>query len=267
MTVAYLAAEGVAYEAGRLAAAFGIPAIGLLCLIIGLVDRSRSRRRPPAYPAQYPQGYSVNPGYPYPPPGYPASPYPAYPGYAPGYAPRPRTPKSATTLITVGTVLLAFGILGNLVVNAERLGESHRAGSSLRVGDCITESDYRAERFDSTPSRGCADPATTYELAFKGGASDTCPDGKREHSVYDRFTNSSTILCFAVNLKEGQCYLMISDGDAMTIRLGDCGKSNRVQVRVGKRIEGSTDKTQCPPGEKGIGYPVPARVYCLARAD
>lgn len=264
MTVACLAAGGAAYEAGRLAAAFGIPAIGLLCLIIGLVDRARSRRRPPAYPP----GFPVNPGYPYPPPpGYPGAPYPTHPGYAPGYAPRPRTSKSATTLITVGAVLLGFGILGNLAANAARLGEPHRAGTSLRVGDCITESDYKTKRFDSTPSRGCNDPAATYELAFKGGASDTCPDGKREHSVYDHFSNGSTVLCFAVNLKESRCYLMISDGDAMTIRLGDCGQSNRVQVRVGQRIEGSTDKTQCPPGEKGIAYPVPARVYCLARAD
>ncbi len=23
----------------------------------------------------------------------------------------------------------------------------------------------------------------------------------------------------------------------------------------------------CPPGDKGIGYPIPARVYCLAKAD
>ncbi|OBJ06205.1 hypothetical protein A5646_16515 [Mycobacterium sp. 1245499.0] len=262
MTVASLASEGAAYEAGRLVAALGIPAIGLLCLIIGLVTRSRGRRRPPAYP-QYPPSFPAGPGYPYPPPGYPAPPYPAYPGYAP----RPRTPKSATTLITIGAVLLAFGIFGNLAVTAARLGKSHRADTSLRVGDCITESDYKAQRFDSTPSRGCADPAATYELAFKGGASDSCPDGKREHSVYDRFTTDTRILCFAVNLKEGQCYLMLSDGEAMTIRLGDCGRSNRVQVRVSRRIDGSTDRTQCATDEKGVGYPVPARVYCLVRAD
>ncbi|OBB95390.1 hypothetical protein A5782_07015 [Mycobacterium sp. 852002-40037_SCH5390672] len=241
----------------------GIPAIGLICLIVGLVERSRSRRRSPAYPPQYPPGFPT--GYPYPPPsaGYPAAPYPAYPGYAPGYAPRPRTPKSATTLITIGAVLLALGTFGN----AAR-GLTGRGGdSSLQVGDCISESDYKAQRFDATPSRGCIDPAATYELAFKGGASDTCPDGKREHSVYDRFTTDAMILCFAVNLKEDHCYLMISDGDAMTIRLGDCGRSNRVQVKVNRRFEGSTDRTQCPPDSKGLGYPVPARVYCLVRAD
>jgi hypothetical protein len=262
VTVAYIAAEGAAYEAGRLVAAVGIPAIGLFCLVVGLVERARSRRRQSGYP-QYPPGFPANPGYPYPPPGYPAPPYPAYPGYAP----RPRTPKSATALITIGAVLLTFGILGNLAVTAARLATSHRAGTSLRVGDCISESDYKAERFDSSPSRGCADPAATYELAFKGGASDSCPDGKREHSVYDRFTTDTMILCFAVNLKEGQCYLMLSDGDSMTIKLGDCGTSNKVQVRVSRRIDGSTDKTQCATGEKGVGYPVPARVYCLVRAD
>jgi hypothetical protein len=53
----------------------------------------------------------------------------------------------------------------------------------------------------------------------------------------------------------------------MTIKLGDCGTSNRVQVRVSRRIDGSTDRTQCATDEKGVGYPVPARVYCLVRAD
>lgn len=263
MTVAYLAAEGVAYEAGRLAAAFGIPAIGLLCLIIGLVDRSRSRRRPPAYPAQYPQGYSVNPGYPYPPPGYPASPYPAYPGYAPGYAPRPRTPKSATILITIGAVLLVLGIFGN----AARVLTGHRADALLGVGQCITESDYAADHFDVPANGGCADPANTYELAFKGSASEGCPDGKQEHSIYERTSNHTTLLCFMINLRQDQCYQVIRDGEAVSMKPDDCSESIPMHVRVSQRIDGSSDKTRCPPGSKGIAYPVPARVYCLARAD
>jgi len=78
-----------------LAAAFGIPLIGLICLVIGLWDRSRSRRQ-------------AHPGYPYPPrpsmgyPGpYPGPPYAAYP---PHIYPQQRTGKSATALIIIGAV-------------------------------------------------------------------------------------------------------------------------------------------------------------------
>ncbi|BBY13251.1 hypothetical protein [Mycobacterium marseillense] len=262
MTVAHLAAEGAAYEAGRLLFSLGGPAIGLVCLVVGLVERARSRRRPLAYP-QYPPSFPVNPGYPFPPPGYRAPPYPAYPGYAPGSAPRPRTPKSATILITIGAVLLVLGIFGN----AARVLIGHRADALLRVGQCITESDYAADHFDVPANGGCANPANTYELAFKGGASESCPDGKREHSIYERTSNHSTLLCFMINLRQDQCYQVIRDGKAVSMKPDDCNKSSPMHVRVSQRIDGSSDKTRCPPDSKGIAYPVPARVYCVARAD
>lgn len=207
--------------------------------------------------------------------GYPG-PYPApppYPGYPPAVPPRPTAGKSATTLITIGIVLLGLGGL-NLFFHAARAVSSQAERSrntSMQVGECVNESTFKAEHFASRPDNDCANPAAVYELAFKGGPSATCPDGKRDHSVYDRFTDDDSILCFAFNLKEGQCYrvpsLDAADTD-MTMRLDDCQPhSGAPQVKVVQRIDGSTDKTQCPQGSKGIGYPVPARVYCLARAD
>lgn len=258
VVVAYLAsAEDSAVHAGGLMFLLGLPTAGLICLVIGLWELSRGRRKqpPPAYP--YPPG---------PPPqaiGYPGWPHPGYP---PGAPPRPRTSKSATTLITVGLVLVALGGFG-IVSHAARAISSQKDESLLRVGDCISESDYRANRFDARLISGCSDPAATYELAFKGNASDSCPDGKREHSIYERASNHSTTLCFLINLQQGRCYLYISDGEAVSLRPGDCGDSNRVQVKIVQRIDGSTDKTQCPQGSKGVSYPEPARVYCLARAD
>ncbi|MGD1169570.1 hypothetical protein ACKUVQ_17345 [Mycobacterium seoulense] len=271
MTVVQLASEGPDVLAGRMIFLFGLPAIGLICLIIGLRERSRSRRQSPSYPPRY------NAGYPYPPAppptGYPGA-YPVpppYPGYPPAVPPRPRTSKSATTLITIGIVLLTLGGLG-VLGNVARAVSSHaeRArNTSMQVGECVDESTFKAEHFTSRPDNDCANPAAVYELAFKGGPSATCPDGKRDHSAYDRFTEDSSILCFAFNLKEGQCYQMPNPGAAdMTMRLGDCeSHSGAPQVKVVQRIDGSTDKTQCPPESKAVSYPQPPRVYCLARAD
>lgn len=272
MTVAYLAADRPGLLAGELIFTFGLPATGLICLIAGLLERSRSHRRfPPPYQLGYP--YPPAPptpmGYPGP---YPAQqPYPAYPGYPPAVPPRPRTSKSATTLITVGAVLLGLGGL-NILLNVPRAvsREGERArNTSMQVGECITESTFKAERFSSRPDNDCANPSAVYELAFKGGPSAACPDGKRDHSVYDRFTDDDSILCFALNLKEGQCYQIQNPGAPdMTMRLGNCQSHTGVpQVKVAQRIDGSTDKTQCPQGSKAESYPEPARVYCLARAD
>lgn len=263
MIVAYLASDGSAAEhAGRLMFVLGVPAIGLACLIIGVWERSRNRRRSIPQPPLY------HPGYPPPPPatGYPYAAPPPYPGYPPAVPPRRPTSKSAITLITIGAVLLGLGGL-NMFFHAARALSEHRGDSLLQVGDCISENDYEAHRFDARPSSSCTDPAATYELAFKGDASASCPDGKREHSIYEHVSNHSTTLCFMINLQQGRCYLFISDGEAVSLRPGDCGDPNRIQVKVAQRIDGSTDKTQCPPGDKGVSYPEPARVYCLARAD
>lgn len=242
MTVAYLASPGSPAEtAGHLLALFGIPATGLVGLVVGLRQRSRSRRQSPSYPPPY------HAGYPYPPlppaPGYPgAYPAPPHPGYPPAFPPRPKPGKSGTALIITGAVLLALGGLG-IVGNLARVLSQRGGESLLPVGDCITESDYTADHFDARQSGGCTDLAATYELAFKGGASHSCPDGKREHSIYERVSNHSTTLCFLINLQQDRCYLFISDGDAVSLKPGDCGSPNRVQVKVAQRIDGSADTT------------------------
>jgi hypothetical protein len=195
-------------------------------------------------------------------------PPPPHPGSPAGFPPQRRPGKSGTTLIVIGAVLLtlgALGIAGNLVRPHYR--SPFDTNKSMRVGECIDENAFLTRSFSSRPENDCANPANTYELAFKGGPSATCPDGKRDHSVYDRFADESTIHCFALNLKQGQCYQMTNGGENLTMRLGDCSEPRPLQARVVQRIDGSTDKTQCPPGDKTIAYPSPPRVYCLARAD
>lgn len=265
MGVSVLAAGGPGYVAGQLAFDFGIPLIGLVCLIIGLRESARSRRQQrPAYlypPGPPPMGY---PGAGYPGP-YPPRPYPGYPPYPP--PPRPKG-KSGTALIIIGAVLLTFGILGNVVrVAGDMAGRSHRGASdtSMQVGECITQKDYAAQSFSSRPGNDCDNPANVDVLAYKGDSSATCPDGKLEHSTYDHFSDGSTILCFALNLKQGHCYKFEGDIQAPRVRADDCDDVGPGLLKVVQRIDGSTDKTQCPAGTSGGSYPAPPVVYCLGK--
>lgn len=263
-----LLASGVAETAARLAFDVGVPLIGLICLVIGLWERSRNRRRsrpgppfpaPTGYPGPY-MGYpGSHTGYPHP---YPGPPHLGYPTPAP---PPRRASKSSTALITIGAVVLAFGIFGNLAVGLSRFAK-HQAHTSMRVGECITQMAYRSESFTSSPGNDCANPANTYVLAARGGSAATCPDGKREGSVYDRYTDGSTILCFALNLKQGQCYLVSGDRDSPKLSLGDCNDTQSGVMKVAQRIDASTDTSGCPAGTKPVSYPTPPIVYCLERA-
>lgn len=178
---------------------------------------------------------------------------------------RRRTGTSATTLIVVGVVLLnvgALGIAGNLVT--AYYPSPFDTDKSMRVGQCVDQNTFLATRFSSSPDNTCANPANTYELAFRGGPSSTCPDGKRDGSIYNRYTDNYAILCFALNLKQGQCYQLTNGAETLTMTLSDCSAPRAPQIRVMQRIDGSTDKTRCHPGERTIAYPAPPRVYCLA---
>ncbi|MEZ0349857.1 hypothetical protein [Mycobacterium sp. pR1184] len=254
MGVTLLASEhDVGVALGEAAFAVGFPLVGLICLIVGLWERSRSRRR-------------QRPGYPYPPPmGYPGpqQPYPGYPSY--GVPPR-RTSGASTALITIGAVVLVLGIVADFVNATSRLAKSQER-TSMQVGECITQMSYRSEAFNSSPGNDCADPVNTYLLAAKGGPSAQCPDGKREGSIYDRYTDSSTILCFALNLKQGQCYLVSGERDRPKLTLGDCNDHESGVMRVVQRIDGTANSSDCPSGLNGVSYPTPPVVYCLERAS
>jgi hypothetical protein len=248
---------------GEVTFALGVPLIGLICLGIGLWERSRSRRRPrPGYP--YPPGPPPM-GYPGPYPGPPYPGYPPHPGYRPPLQPG-RASGASTALITIGAVILVFGIFGDLAAGVSRFAE-HQEHTSMRVGECITQTSYRSESFTSSPGNDCENPVNTYLLAAKGGSSESCPDGKRDGSIYDRYTDSSTILCFALNLKQGQCYLVSGERDSPKLSLGDCNDHQSGVMRVVQRIDGTTNSSDCPAGVNGVSYPTPPVVYCLQRAS
>ncbi|ORV86074.1 hypothetical protein AWC11_17620 [Mycobacterium interjectum] len=172
---------------------------------------------------------------------------------------------SATPLIIIGVVLLnlgGLGIAGSLVKTY--YPSPFDTDKSMRIGQCVDQNTFLATRFGSYPENSCANPANTYELAFRGAPSATCPDGKRDRSIYNRYTDNYTIMCFALNLKQGRCYQLANGAETLTMTPGDCNKPQPMQARVVQRIDGSTDTTRCQPGDRTIAYPVPPRVYCLA---
>lgn len=176
-----------------------------------------------------------------------------------------RTGMPATTLIIVGVVLMnvgALGIAGNLVKTY--YPSPFDTAKSMRIGQCVDQNSFLATRFSSSPANTCANPANTYELAFRGDSSATCPDGKRDRSMYNRYTDNYSILCFALNLKQGKCYQPANGAEILTMTLADCSASQAPQTKVTRRIDGSTDTTRCAPGDRTIAYPLPPRVYCLA---
>ncbi|WP_156762984.1 hypothetical protein [Mycobacterium sp. E787] len=174
--------------------------------------------------------------------------------------------KSGNTLIVTGAVLLAAGALGIAgILLRPHFRSPFDTDKSIRVGECVDQTAFLTMRFSSNPGNDCANRANIYELAFKGGG-EACPDGKRGDSVYSRYTDGVTLLCFALNLRQGQCYQPASGAGNLTMRPGDCGEPQPSQTMVVQRIDGSTDTTRCPPGDKTIVYPSPARVYCLAPA-
>jgi hypothetical protein len=282
VVVTELAARTVAVHVGELIAALGVPIAGVILLIIGLQRHSRSRRRPPFPNPMLPPGYPPPPGpypYGYPPPsgpvnaGYPNQPGPPPPGpyqpapYPPPYYPagypaaRPRQ-SSGTGLIVTGSILLGLGLLGGLARVAEVASTSDH---SVRVGQCIRQSDYRDNVINPAP-QDCADPNSIFEIAGKGDGSANCPDGKLEDSKYAFMRDNNTTLCLMLNLKQGHCYTATGTPDNPSFAASTCDASGP-RLKVVKRSDDSSNVTQCPSGTRAFSYPSPTRLYCLERLE
>src|SRR5437899_357126 len=121
MTVGALDAHNLGVTIGALM----VPLIGLILLIVGLVERTRSRKAPPpmppGYPGPVPHSPQFGPPPQQPPPGYGPQmppgyvPYPPPPGHWPPPRPRPR----GTALIVTGAVIFGLSLIGGLVRVAE----------------------------------------------------------------------------------------------------------------------------------------------------
>jgi hypothetical protein len=186
----------------------------------------------------------------------------------------PRRGSSAVVLITIGAIMLglgAAGFLGHLTASKTSRSSQQSTGpslfpsvTSLNVGQCTDQFSIGTQVLGAGAG-DCDDVKSTYEVASKGDANATCPDGKRDDSVYYVLTTKSVTMCFALNLKQGQCYMKMQDGKSTRLSPVDCDDTRYAQVQVAERIDGETPP-ECVAGVTMIAYPQPARLYCLVPA-
>jgi hypothetical protein len=141
-------------------------------------------------------------------------------------------------------------------------------GPGLAVGQCVSSDDYAALNLRRTD---CANIDAVYQ--FAGDAEQgKCPDGERvEDGVYFYLekTNGEQ-LCFALNLRQGECYLM--DLSEKTMAHEACAaapslaSSTTAALKVRERIDGEMDESRCPADTTPLAYSDPARLYCLEKA-
>ena len=162
-------------------------------------------------------------------------------------------------LAAVIGVVLAAGVIVAVV--------KHQA-PGLTVGQCVSSDDYAALNLRPTD---CADIDAVYQFAGKAERG-KCPDGERvEDGVYFYLekTNKEQ-LCFALNLRQGECYLM--DLSEKTMAHEACAdapsRANATTgaLKVRERIDGEVDETRCPTDTTPLAYPEPVRLYCLEKA-
>ena len=93
--------------------------------------------------------------------------------------------------------------------------------ADLTTGQCASRADYAAYQLRPTD---CGDIDAVFEYAGKATLN-ICPDGKRtEDGSYFIFIGADKTekLCLAMNLKEGECYLI--DISAKTVKHVACAE-------------------------------------------
>src|ERR1700761_6453075 len=152
-----------AYYFGELTGMFGITILGIILLIVGLRRRSRTGQPPGGNPV-IPPGYPPPAPYPYgyPPPSYPQPPtYP--PPYPAGYPAEPPRRRSGTALIVVGSILLAFGVLGIVSQVGNAASRAGRSARSANVGQCIGAFNMQEQHVRTATPQDCDKPDSVFE--------------------------------------------------------------------------------------------------------
>lgn len=167
---------------------------------------------------------------------------------------QPRTPGKGTVLIVLGVLVLLLGT--KQVITGLIPPRIPQAESSVEVGQCITAQAYDQGHMNSVPL-DCAQSDATMELVSDGDATASCPDGKRAGTKYPALTNAGRTQCFILNLRENQCYALARTATVVTCT------NPAANVRVDRRIDGTSAANGCSAQSRVVAYPDPQRVYCL----
>lgn len=251
---------------GALVGMLIVPLAGLVLLIVGLSNRSKSKQqRSQLEFAQHQQQFAVVPPHhmQQPPAGMPPQHgynMPAY-GQQPPQPPQPApTKKRGTGLIIVGSLML---VLGLLTAVAQVATSSTGSSVGLDVGDCLDGSSVAAANIVDADPISCDSAEAVFVFAAMVDDANKCPDGKTAVTTdYAIVKNSTAGWCFALNLIEGQCYRVGMEGKSVDPSV--CSRGSDNLIRVDKRVDGATDVQATCGGPKGVKFPVPARVYCVS---
>lgn len=169
--------------------------------------------------------------------------------------PRPSQPPSrGTVFIVVGAVVLVLG--AGHVLSYLAVSHTSTAAGNVDVGQCITAEAFEQRRLNAE-AVDCRRSDATLQLVSKGDAAATCPDGLRESTKYPALTNDVRTQCFALNLREGYCYVV-----AHTVAPVNCTDPS-ANAKVARRVDGTTEAVGCAVEARAVAYREPPRAYCL----
>ncbi|MVU83433.1 hypothetical protein GPX89_40125 [Nocardia sp. ET3-3] len=174
-------------------------------------------------------------------------------------SPLARLPKNSGAFIAIaGVLVLALGLLASFTHSST----AKTAHVELAVGNCVTSKDYRTAQLGKIQPTPCDDHTAVYELAAAVKDGGTCPDGKLRDAGYFVLTDGSHSLCFAPNVKVGDCFSLQDTVNQLTPV--DCAATGGpgVTVKVDNRFDGITDPAGCVIPQAAMVTTQPPRVVC-----
>ncbi|CAJ1584209.1 LppU/SCO3897 family protein [[Mycobacterium] wendilense] len=226
----------VAYRLGSATAALIFPLAGALLLAVGLYRRRAHRRWVTRDAERLLQNDDTGPA--------------NLGDHGPS-----RPAGRGTVFLVIGSLVTLLGI-GHVLSALADTRAAPPSASNLNEGQCITAEDFAARRLN-VEAADCSSSDATLQLASKGDATASCPDGSRGGARYPLLTSGVRTYCFMFNLREGRCYAL-----GATVAPADCADP-AANVRVIRRVDGVVDDPACPPAAKTVVYRETPRAYCF----
>lgn len=137
---------------------------------------------------------------------------------------------------------------------------------SVKIGQCFTVTSHRTESSQGKlDAVDCGSPTSVFELAAEQRLkSPKCPEGDylEIDDTSTRKSSSRTKSCYALVVREGDCFKSVRYIFDLTVERVACGSANE---KVDKVVEGKTDTKLCAEPLMSKAYSQPARTVCLSK--